>query len=344
MIPLPTPIERCSFASTARVSRALGWLAALSLSASIALPAQAEGSLANELFQQGKALMEQGSISEGCQKLAESLALQHRGGTLLNLAVCRNKEGRYATALRLYQEALEVAMKDGRGDREQLARASLEEIRPKLSWLAVKLAPGAEPAGLRVRRDGVDVPRSAWGAPEAVDAGKHTIAATAPGRKPFNVVVIVGGPGDKRVVEIPLLEEIAPAPPRAARPPAALAGTDVGARAWKRPLGTAVLGLGVVTVLTGGIFGMRAIADSNQSKGLCPDRRCPTDEGYMMNQRARTAAVVADIAVPAGLAASGVGIFLLLTSRAPISRAATFQRLLPEVGPNLAGLSLQGAW
>lgn len=196
----------------------MGWLALLVLLTS-ALPTLAQPSSADQLFQQGKALMAQGSVVEACQKFAESLALAHRGGTLLNLAVCREKEGRYATALRLFQQAREIALKAGGTEREQLARAHIEKIRTRLSWLTVRVVPGAELPDLVVQRDGEDLPRDRWNNVEAVDPGGHTVVATAPGHVRFDVTVVVGDAGDKQVVEIPAL---APeAPPAAASPPPA---------------------------------------------------------------------------------------------------------------------------
>jgi hypothetical protein len=308
---------------------------------SAAPPALADAPLADELFQQGKALMKQGSIHEGCQKLAESLALKHRGGTLLNLAVCRDQEGRYTTALRLYEQALGAAVSDGREDRALLARTGIEEVRKKLSWLTVKPPPGSAPTGLTIHRDGVEVPREAWGKPEPVDAGEHTVTASAPGRAPYAARVTVGGPGAEQVAEIPLLAELASAPqPTAEAPPA----PGAEAPAWRRPLVGAAFGLGAAALFTGGVFGVKAILDSQESRRLCPDTRCLTDEGYQKNQSARNAAVVADVAVPTGLAAIGVGILLLLTSRAPAPRSLALLQLTPQLAPTTAGLSLRGAW
>ena len=70
-----------------------------------ALPAPAQITPADSAFLQGKALMDQGRTAEACEKFAESLALERRGGVLLNLAVCREEQGRYATALGLLHEA-----------------------------------------------------------------------------------------------------------------------------------------------------------------------------------------------------------------------------------------------
>ena len=161
--------------------------------------------------------MEQGQIPAACQKFSESLAIRRRGGALLNLAVCRATQGRYATALGLFEQALELARRDGHADRQQFARAQIDDMKSKLSWLTVRPAPHAAMVGLEVRCDGEALPPEAWGTPRAIDAGRHTVSASVPGAKGFEVTVLVEGAGDMKSVEIPpLVPELLPiaiAPP-----------------------------------------------------------------------------------------------------------------------------------
>lgn len=319
-----------------------------------ARPAAADPGDADDLFQQGKALLERGLVAEACQKLSDSLARARRGGTLLNLAVCREKQGRFATALRLFEEARARADRDGRADREQLAREHVEALRPRLSWLTVQLAPGADVPGLVVRRDDAELPRQSWGVIEAIDPGEHTVTAAAPGRAPFEVRERVGADDARVVVTIPLLAPALERPsPAAAAPPPSRAATPVppsratapepvrrGAPAWKVPLGVGALVVGAAGVVTGAVLGIEAILDSNASKRLCPGDHCPTDEGFAANQHARTAATGSDIAFSAGLLVAGAGAALLISARP----SAASVRLVPVVGPGVAGLSLRGAW
>jgi hypothetical protein len=173
---------------------------------------------ANSLFYQGKSLMDAGRVAEACQKLSESLSIRRRGGTLLNLAVCRATEGRYATALTLFEEALDLAERDGRAGRRQFARTQIDDARSKLSWLTITLAPHAAVAGLRIQCDGEALAPGTWGTARAIDAGRHTISAAAPGMKAFEATVLVAGPGDSESVEIPTLAPEPPPAPVAAAP------------------------------------------------------------------------------------------------------------------------------
>jgi hypothetical protein len=148
---------------------------------------------------------------EACQKFAESVALLRRGGALLNLAVCRATEGRYAAAFRLLEEAREFAVKDGRPDRVALADGQIDQVRSHLSWLTVRPVPGAAPPDLAIGCDGEELASATWGSPVAVDPGPHTIVASATDRAPFRVTVVLGPAGDTQTVKVPVLAEV-PAP------------------------------------------------------------------------------------------------------------------------------------
>ena len=316
------------------------------------LPALAQTTPSDEAFLQGKALMEQGRTGEACGKFAESLALERRGGTLLNLGVCREKEGRYATALRLLHEARVRALKDDRADRVALAEERLRSVEGKVSWLTVRVAKGAEAPDLTVQCDGEDLPRESWGTLRAVDPGPHTVGASAAGRPRFEVTVPVGPAGDAQVVEIPApTPALAPEPeasPQAAPPPREAPASLAAEPAWIRPVGGVIAGLGVALLVTGAVFGAEAIHDVQQSDPLCPDDACATPAAFKENGDAHTAARIADVTLPTGLLVTGAGLYLLLrrpARPAPSPAAiAVLRHLAPAVAPRVAGFSLRGAW
>ncbi len=330
-------------------------------------PALAQTTPSDDAFLQGKALMEQGHTEEACRKFAESLALERRGGTLLNLGVCWEKQGRYATALRLLHEARTRALKDGRPERVALADERLRQVEGRVSWLTVRVAPAAAAPDLTLACDGEDLPRESWGTLRAVDPGPHTIVAAAAGRARFEVTIQVGPAGDAQIVEIPAPTASPPTPapapvPVAAPAPAPTAApalvaaappardptpAPVAARSWIRPVSGAVVGLGAVVLVVGAVYGVEAILYIQQSNPHCPNDVCNTPGAFQQNADAHTAASVADIAIPAGLVVTGVGLYLLLRRVPPaVARPATalLERVAPALAPGVTRVSLRGAW
>ena len=320
-------------------------------------PAFTQSSPSDDRFHEGKALMDQGHVAEACAKFEESVALVRRGGALLNLAVCRETEGRNATALRLFEEARALALADGRADRVELADEKIKDVRSRLSWLTVELPPGVLPLELAIRCDGERMTEATWGAPTAVDPGPHTVVATAPGRVSFRAVTVVGDTGDRQTVQVPALavdpstlSATAPPQPDLSPPPPA----------WRKPLAWTAVGVGTAGAIAGGIFGVAALVESHASKSQCLSDDVCSEGGFERNRAAHTDASIANVAIPVGLVAFGAGLSLLLTSRSAASSSqkaaaagkphgaagarVVFTGAVPSVAPNAASLGMQGVW
>src|SRR5262249_31988368 len=125
-------------------------------------PAQAfDPTAAAHLFVEAKELMNAGQTAEACEKLEASLALDPGGGTLMQLAYCREVEGKLARSHARYQEALALAEREGNVRRVALAREHLAALGPRLGRMEIRVGPGVRAlAGLEIRRDGQCVPAS----------------------------------------------------------------------------------------------------------------------------------------------------------------------------------------
>jgi hypothetical protein len=193
-------------------------LAVLLLTASVAeAQSSTDTELAQSLFERGRALMTAGKYAEACPVLAESQRLDPGGGTLLNLAFCHEKEGKNAKAWSEYNVALGGAVKDGRKDREDLARQRIAALEPTLSHLTVAVPSPVD--GLVVSLDGVTLGPAAWGVATAVDPGSHRVMATVSGLTTFDRSIDVHENGDSQVVTIPAPPPLAPLPTAAAPGP-----------------------------------------------------------------------------------------------------------------------------
>ena len=145
---------------------------------------------------------------EACPKLAESQRLDPGGGTLLNLAICHEKEGKLATAKIDYEEALAVATRDGRKDRQVIARARLAATEATIPRIVVLVASASDAAGLEVKLDGLSLRRAAWGVATPVDPGAHVLEASAPGRAPWSIQITLQA-SQRKAVDVPVLGSLA---------------------------------------------------------------------------------------------------------------------------------------
>src|SRR5262245_3168255 len=121
-----------------RTSSALLWLVAVS-SSRAALAQQGDKAAAETLFTEGRTLMQAGRYDVACDNLAESQRLDPAVGTLLNLADCREHQGRTATAWAIWLEAAAAARTAGQAERESLARQRAEALKTRLVTLTIEV-------------------------------------------------------------------------------------------------------------------------------------------------------------------------------------------------------------
>lgn len=312
------------------LAAALGWTAL----------AQAQGSpdaaLAQSLFDEAVRLMEAGRYADACPKLAESQRLDPGGGTLLNLGLCREKEGKLATAWTVYNAALSLAIKDHRQDRERTAKERILAIGRSLARAVVDVDPAtAKLKGLEITLDGVRVGGAAWGLWSPIDAGTHVVSAGAPGKRPWQTTLEVTRDGDQVRIAIPVLE----AAPVAARGPGE-GRVDAPAPPSYGGMRTAALvvgGVGIAAVAVGSVGGVMAIVKRGQSDADCPAGRC-TAQGVALNEDAKGFAWVANVGIGVGIVALGAATVLWFVGK-PGSRSP---RLAPAVGSSGGGAVLSG--
>ena len=173
---------------------------------------------AEDLFQRGTALMTAQAYTEACPMLAESYRLDPAGGTLQNLAVCYERQGKWASAYTRFQElrAMSIQALPPRVDRIRLADEHIAINTPRLSRIVVDV-PKSRPEGFVVKLDGVAYGEPSWSAGIVVDPGQHELLISAPARVAHRTTVAITEDGTTRHVSVPLLAPIAPPPP-AARP------------------------------------------------------------------------------------------------------------------------------
>lgn len=176
----------------------------LALLAGMARDARADSATAQALFDQGVKLMSEKKFAEACPKFEESQRLDPGLGTQMNLALCYESLGRYASAWSLYLEVAGTAKATGQTEREKKARDAAKALEPKLSKLTIEVE--SPPEGLEVKRNGALVGQATWGTPIPVDPGEVKITAMAPNRKLWETAITIEKPGETTVT-VPELEK-----------------------------------------------------------------------------------------------------------------------------------------
>ncbi len=221
---------------------------------------------AQQLFDSALADAEAGNFALACPKFLASQEVDPKTSTLLNLGSCYDKNGQSASAWGAFREAEGLARKAGRADWEASARARAEALEPKLLRVAVQVEPASRVPSLLVTRDGARVGPGEWGVPIPVDPGEHVIRATADGRRPWESRITVSEP--TFTLTVPILDLI-PEPP--APPPPSVVETPRPVLRFTplRTAGAVTAGVGVVGLVTGGIFALVAKGAYDDARDRC---------------------------------------------------------------------------
>lgn len=272
-------------------------------------------------FQEGRKLMEAKRYGEACPKFLASYKLGPAAGTLLNLADCYEKNGQIASAWTRFHEAIALAQRANRPDREKVARERADKLEPRLSWIVVRSAS----SDVAVKLDGAAVDPSSLGDAMAIDPGKHTIEGTAPGKVPFKATIEVDAHPKSTTVEVPALEDekatALPKPEDKARETPGSSGST------QRTLGIVAFAAGGVGVIAGTYFGFRTSSKWSDAQTRCTSQgsglECDS-AGVDLAQEARRSGDVSTVAFIVGgvLLAGGAALYLTAPSaRGPQVRA-----------------------
>jgi hypothetical protein len=333
------------------------------------------------MFEQASRDMDAGAYEKACPALVEVVKLTRGIGSMIKLGKCYEAQGKLASAWASFKEAAEAAhfVQDGR---EAAANAKAQELFPKLSRLSVTVsAAAAAVPGLTITRDDVDLVKALWNVEMPVDAGKHVVTASAPGKKTWTGSIDVPDAGGRATLEVPSLENeppsvvttplvipsfplaspatLSPAPsfPLAspatfsAAPPAGLSNpTDAAsvARDRRRTAGLAIGGAGFLAVGVGAATGIVTFVEWGRAKSACgayPISCVSSGADQSANayrNTALTTGAVSTVAFIVGGIALATGGFFFFTARGQNSDAQV--SLVPMLGPGGNGAEISGVF
>ena len=286
--------------------------------------------LAEALFRQGRDLMGERRYEEACPKFAESQRLDPGGGTLLNLAVCHESQGKLASAWAEFQEALAQAKEDGRRDRVALAEEHIAALEPQLARLTV-IVTDTTPPGFVVTVNGTRLGSAAWGSKMPVDAGTIRVEARAPDRAIFVKSVEIRD-GDSLSIKIPKLGGL-PEPTTGSS--SGIADQSPNTEAARDHTAAFVVGaVGLAALATGGYFGVRALQEKDRADQTCGDT-CASEAGRQADESAVFNGWLSTIGGGLGLAAVSTAVYLYISEE-----SASQVSLAPAAGRHGASVAL----
>jgi tetratricopeptide (TPR) repeat protein len=265
------------------------------------------------LFEDGRALAEQGKYAEACDRFERSYALDAAAGTELNIGDCQEHLGHLAEAWRRFADAA-ARFEIARDERTAFARSRRDALAPRLGSVIVKLA---DPS-VNVTIDGRAQPPGTQ-LNERVDPGDVVIRA---GDITRNAEVAAGA-----TVVVDLLPHAQPG----------------DARRRRIVIASVVGGAGVVTgaVALGLALKARSDYDNELSNGDCTKLGGASMCNATGVQRQRDAIRLAQVGT--GLAIGGIGAILagaVIYMTAPSSSVV----IAPTASTDGAGLVVVGSF
>lgn len=302
------------------------WLASvLCASLSVALPCRAESSAAptasraSELFQQARDEMKSSNYVQACAKLTESAALVRAPGTLLNLGVCNEKLGKYATAL----EALHAAQAalPAEDSRQEFVRGEIARIEGEAPKLTI--APTGGSASDKFFLDDVELPQPSLGQALPADVGRHVVRVVAPDHDDatFEVVLQAGEtktidvrPGKIRGGSVSKQDaaQTKSRPRGGSIPPERAPETTSGSD--NRTAAYVSFGVGGAGFVVSAITGIMVLNKKSTMESHCDKSFACDQTGLDAASSGKTLSTVSTVGFVVGLVGAGAGLYFLLSS------------------------------
>jgi len=278
---------------------------------------------ADRLFAEGKALLDV-NLVEACAKFDESYRYNPAAlGTLLNIGLCDEKLGKFASAFAHFAAARDLAVEQKLPEHQKAAEEHLKTLEGKIPHLTLELS--EQLPGMKIVIDNKVMALDAL-TEIPVDPGERVIEVSAPDRLPQQTKVVIRA-SEHKSVTLPKL------------------ATSITVRSSRRRIGQITViagGATAVTALGLALYARHLYNDQFGSDGPCFHQSngdfCRPD-GQSNTNRARTLGVFASVLGGVGVAAAGVGVYLWVRAPHDMQDRVT---VIPQVGPDGAGIAAIG--
>lgn len=333
-------------------------LLGVSLSPSIAW---ADTSTAETLFQEGLAAMKRNDFAIACEAFDKSNKQDPSPGTQINLAICYEKQKKWASAWTWYRSAAGLAQQRNQGSREQNATEAAKRLEAQLHYVTISVKNA--PADMVVKRDGAEIATSLGGKEIALpfDPGEHVIEIKASGKKPFTKNVVTpdtpATSAQPEVLDFALEDapaELALETQGPSEPKTTIIRTESDG-STQRTVGLIVGGAGILTgVAALGLYMLaRSEADKReeQQANSKDERLSGADRGEAAksakthDSAAENNQLMSIILASGAVVMVGLGAVLYFTAPKAKNKAAQTKVMpTPIAGPNFQGLGVVGTF
>ena len=269
---------------------------------------------ADKLFAEGRELLTvQKDSKAACEKFEEAIKLDATAtGTMLNLGLCYENLGKYATSIKWFRKAQAAAAEKQLSEYENAAKAHTVTIAPKVPILKLTVD---GPPDSEIRIDGERIDATTYGQVE-VDPGRHEIVGRATGKKKV-VQTVELKDAQNEAITIALTESAVP--------------VYVDRGAGRRRAALILGGSGVVVLAATGIYGLKRRSDFFATDAGSPEEREIKNEVRIVGTTA--------FIVGAGAVAAGVVLYLTAPGKEQISDGTAFAPVITndEVGFAVSG-------
>ena len=305
------------------------WRFALAIALALTSVAHADDTIqrADEAFERGKALLAT-DLEAACAEFHRSYELNAQAiGTLLNVALCDEKLGRFASAHARFREARERAKELNMKVHQDAAEEHMAILEPQIPHVTLSFATPPI-AGTKIV---IDEKLLAFAdiSNHPIDPGAHVLVVSAPGHLAYETTFTIAA-AEARTVDVPALERA------------------VTSRSARRRIGLITTASGALMVTSSVVLGLVAW----RSYDTTADGRCNTimymgeerlqcdDIGYADLGRARQIGTVGTVVGAVGVAALGVGLYLWLGAPTPREREGV--AVVPTISGESAGVAAVG--
>jgi hypothetical protein len=280
---------------------------------------------AREQVKLGYQLAQDGKCEEAIPHFVESLRLDAKAITLINLASCEEKTAKLADALGHWVEARARAQAEGNAAIEEEAEKKAKALEPRLPKLTVALPGASQATDPEVVRDGVVLGAASMGVALPVNPGAHTLVVRAKDREETSQTITIAE-GESKLVQLKL------GGPKKAVAAAPVTGpaTEGGGTS---PLVYVGFGTAIAGVAVGTITGLLAFGKASTAKTECPNVSDCSTAGSDAVDSGRTLGTISTIGFIVGGVGAAVGLYGLVWGKPESSPSVAV-----SVGPMGGGL------